>query len=96
MFLILSNGDINKEKSAADLRDEVTSPKGTTYAGLQVLMGNEKMTLTQLCKKTLEAARERADELGAASQKKSPDSAPQGPSSPAALNQHERDGGRQS
>lgn len=46
------------------LRVQVTSPNGTTQAGLEVLM-NEGDGLTQLIKRTVDAARRRADELAA-------------------------------
>ena len=44
------------------LRQNVTSPKGTTEAGLAVLMGPEG--LTPLLEKTVTAARRRSEELG--------------------------------
>jgi pyrroline-5-carboxylate reductase len=44
------------------LRQNVTSPKGTTEAGLGVLMGPEG--LRQLLEKTVAAARRRSEELG--------------------------------
>jgi pyrroline-5-carboxylate reductase len=47
--------------SAADLRRDVTSPAGTTEAGLKVWMGNG--TLEQLLADTVRAATERAREL---------------------------------
>lgn len=47
----------------AVLRQNVTSPNGTTAAGLAVLM-NEQDGLTQLIDRTVEAARRRSEELG--------------------------------
>ncbi len=46
----------------ARLREQVTSPAGTTAAGLQVLMGDD--ALEALMKKTAIAARDRGRELG--------------------------------
>jgi len=82
--------DTNSTKSAADLREEVTSPRGTTYYGLKVLM-DACDTLDNLCEGTIEAARARADELGKVSpQKKSsglsgPDFVPHKPSASEVL-----------
>jgi pyrroline-5-carboxylate reductase len=47
---------------AATLRQNVTSPNGTTAAALAVLMGEEK--LTKLVSEAVEAARARSVELG--------------------------------
>ena len=47
--------------SAATLRENVTSPKGTTAAALKVLMG--RGGLTPLMKKAVAAARKRSREL---------------------------------
>jgi pyrroline-5-carboxylate reductase len=47
---------------AATLRQNVTSPKGTTEAALEVLMGAG--ALTGLIKQAVEAARRRSEELG--------------------------------
>lgn len=44
------------------LRENVTSPKGTTYAALQVLMGQDG--LEQLMDRAVTAARKRSEELG--------------------------------
>lgn len=44
------------------LRQQVTSHKGTTAAGLDVLMGDE--ALTRLMTETVDAARRRSIELG--------------------------------
>lgn len=44
------------------LRENVTSPKGTTYAALQVLMGPDG--LEQLMDRAVSAARKRSEELG--------------------------------
>lgn len=44
------------------LRENVTSPKGTTYAALQVLMGPDG--LEQLMDRAVRAARKRSEELG--------------------------------
>ena len=46
----------------AVLRQNVTSPNGTTAAGLAVLMGDNG--LTQLIDRTVAAARQRSEELG--------------------------------
>jgi len=48
--------------SPAELRQNVTSPNGTTAAGLAVLMEG----LTPLIERTAEAARKRSEELGRA------------------------------
>ena len=48
---------------AATLRKNVTSPNGTTYAGLQVLMAEDG--LAQLMEKTVDAATVRSRELAA-------------------------------
>ena len=45
------------------LRKNVTSPNGTTQAGLEILM-DQKSGLMPLVKKTVEAAAERSKELG--------------------------------
>ncbi|MBV6631840.1 MAG: pyrroline-5-carboxylate reductase [Alphaproteobacteria bacterium] len=50
------------EASAATLRKNVTSPKGTTEAGLKVLMGDDG--LTKLVTETVTAAANRSRELG--------------------------------
>ena len=44
------------------LRQNVTSPNGTTAAGLSVLMGDDG--LVQLIDRTVDAARRRSEELG--------------------------------
>ncbi|MGL4406208.1 MAG: pyrroline-5-carboxylate reductase [Notoacmeibacter sp.] len=49
-------------EDAAQLRVNVTSPKGTTYAALQVLMGEKR--LENLLIEAVNAAKERAEELG--------------------------------
>jgi pyrroline-5-carboxylate reductase len=49
-------------EDAAVLRQNVTSPNGTTYAGLQVLM-DEASGLTRLMEKTVDAATRRSREL---------------------------------
>ena len=49
-------------EQAAILRQNVTSPNGTTYAGLQVLM-DEKTGLTRLMENTVAAATQRSREL---------------------------------
>jgi pyrroline-5-carboxylate reductase len=46
----------------AELRRQVTSPNGTTYAALQVLMGEDR--LKKLMGQAVEAARARSVELG--------------------------------
>ena len=46
---------------AAELRQNVTSPKGTTAAALEVLMGAGAMP--EIMKRAVEAARDRAEEL---------------------------------
>lgn len=51
-------------QSASVLRENVTSPKGTTYAALQVLMGPQG--LEDLMDRAVTAARERSEELGRA------------------------------
>ena len=48
------------DSTTCDLREQVTSPHGTTYAGLKVL---EKADLTHLLEKTIYAAYKRAREL---------------------------------
>ncbi|MAZ01837.1 MAG: pyrroline-5-carboxylate reductase [Sneathiella sp.] len=50
-------------ETAAQLRENVTSPNGTTAAGLAVLM-NEKKGLGPLMKETVAAATNRSKELG--------------------------------
>ncbi len=52
----------SSSKSAAELRQEVTSPKGMTEAGLVRLISEGR--LKDLLKETLKAAAERARELG--------------------------------
>jgi len=47
---------------AAQLRQNVTSPNGTTAAALAVLMGDDG--LTSLIDRAVEAARQRSEELG--------------------------------
>ena len=47
---------------AATLRENVTSPKGTTAAALAVLMAADG--LGPLIQRTVQAARERSEELG--------------------------------
>jgi pyrroline-5-carboxylate reductase len=49
-------------EDAAQLRVNVTSPKGTTYAALQVLMGDKR--LENLMIEAVGAAKARAEELG--------------------------------
>lgn len=49
----------NPDVSPAILRENVTSPQGTTWAGLNVLM-HENEGLPRLMQKTLEAARDRS------------------------------------
>jgi pyrroline-5-carboxylate reductase len=49
------------ERSAAELRSEVTSPSGTTAAGLQVLMQDD--VLQDLISRTVTAAADRSREL---------------------------------
>lgn len=49
---------------ASTLRENVTSPKGTTYAALQVLMAPDG--LAPLMDKAVDAARKRSEELGRA------------------------------
>lgn len=51
-----------ESSSAATLRQNVTSPNGTTAAALAVLMGDEG--LTPLMRKAVAAARRRSEELG--------------------------------
>jgi len=55
--------DAEPDVSAATLRENVTSPNGTTYAALQILMGDEG--LSPLMERAVTAARERSEELGA-------------------------------
>lgn len=50
--------------SAATLRENVTSPKGTTAAALEVLMGTDGMEM--LMDRAVRAARKRSEELGKA------------------------------
>jgi len=50
-------------ETAAQLRKNVTSPNGTTAAGLEILM-NEKSGLAPLLEKTVAAATARSKELG--------------------------------
>lgn len=54
--------EYDSQTSAAQLRENVTSPNGTTYAGLQVLMAEDG--LVPLMEKTVKAATARARELG--------------------------------
>ena len=49
---------------AGTLRENVTSPKGTTYAALQVLMAPDG--LEPLMDRAVRAARQRSEELGRA------------------------------
>ena len=51
----------NKRQSPARLRQNVTSPGGTTAAALEVLMGDEG--IQKIFDKALKAAKERAEEL---------------------------------
>lgn len=51
------------DESPAQLRVNVTSPNGTTQAGLEVLM-HETLGLTELMRRTVAAAAERSRELG--------------------------------
>lgn len=51
------------ETAAAQLRQNVTSPGGTTEAALEVLM-NDKNGLTDLMTRTIEAAKKRGEALG--------------------------------
>ncbi len=51
------------ETSAGELRERVTSPKGTTAAGLDALMGIDR-GLGGLIRETVRAARRRGEELG--------------------------------
>lgn len=55
--------DAEPENTAAKLRENVTSPNGTTFAGLQVLMSDQG--LTPLMVDTVDAAAKRSQELGA-------------------------------
>lgn len=50
-------------KDASKLREEVTSPGGTTAAGLEVLRGGDT-NLSMLMRSTLRAAKKRGEELG--------------------------------
>ena len=54
---------VESGEEASQLRQNVTSPGGTTAAGLNVLM-DEKTGLNQLIKDTVQAATERSQELG--------------------------------
>jgi len=56
--------DAEKDVSAAQLRINVTSPKGTTAAALEVLMAPDG--LQPLMDKAVDAARRRSEELGRA------------------------------
>lgn len=49
-------------EDAAQLRVNVTSPKGTTYAALQVLMGEKRLETLMI--DAVQAAKARAEELG--------------------------------
>ena len=49
---------------ASTLRENVTSPNGTTFAALQVLMAEDG--LTPLMQRAVDAARRRSEELGRA------------------------------
>ncbi|MGJ8527086.1 pyrroline-5-carboxylate reductase [Maritalea sp.] len=51
------------DTSASVLRENVTSPNGTTFAALQILMGDDG--LTDLMVRAVTAARKRSEELGA-------------------------------
>lgn len=53
----------DSDTSPAVLREQVTSPGGTTAAALDVLM-NEKDGLSQLMKRAVAAAKKRSEELG--------------------------------
>lgn len=55
---------VHEDAPPADLREAVTSPNGTTYAGLQVLM-NPQTGLPPLMARTVAAATARSKELGA-------------------------------
>ena len=50
-------------EGAAQLRKNVTSPNGTTQAGLEVLM-DDRQGLPELMRRTVAAAAERSRELG--------------------------------
>ncbi len=52
----------SSEDTPTKLREQVTSPKGTTAAALDVLMGNDE--LKRLLTKAVDAAHQRAIELG--------------------------------
>jgi len=52
------------DETPAKLRENVTSPNGTTQAGLEVLM-NEREGLTELMRRTVAAAAARSRDLGA-------------------------------
>ena len=53
---------MNSDESAAQLRVNVTSPNGTTQAGLEVLMA-ENGGLSDLMQRTVAAATDRSKEL---------------------------------
>ena len=54
---------VETKREATRLREQVTSPKGTTEAALAVLMGDNR--LGDLLAEAVEAARKRSVELGA-------------------------------
>ena len=54
---------MSSSEQPSKLRKNVTSPNGTTQAGLEILM-DQKSGLMPLVKKTVEAAAERSKELG--------------------------------
>ena len=54
---------MSSSEQPSKLRKNVTSPNGTTQAGLEILM-DQKYGLMPLVKKTVEAAAERSKELG--------------------------------
>lgn len=54
---------MSSSEQPSKLRKNVTSPNGTTQAGLEILM-DQKSGLMPLVKKTVEVAAERSKELG--------------------------------
>jgi pyrroline-5-carboxylate reductase len=60
---VAGSGELMRQSGtdAATLRQNVTSPKGTTYAALQVLMADDGMM--PLFEKAISAAAERSKEL---------------------------------
>jgi pyrroline-5-carboxylate reductase len=54
---------MSSKESPSALRENVTSPNGTTQAGLEILM-DQKCGLGPLIKNTVEAAAKRSKELG--------------------------------